>query len=79
MMGRRRIAGSPIGGIAETQEMLDFCAAHASLPDIEMIPMDQINEAFERMEKPTCATASSSTWRRCPARRSSAGDVQRTV
>jgi uncharacterized zinc-type alcohol dehydrogenase-like protein len=51
LMGRRRIAGSPIGGIAETQEMLDFCARKNILPDCEMIRMDQINEAFERLEK----------------------------
>ena len=47
--GRRRISGSPIGGIAETQEMLDFCAEKNILPDVEMIRMDQINEAFERL------------------------------
>ena len=51
VMGRRRIAGSLIGGIRETQEMLDFCAEKNILPDCEMIRMDQINEAFERMEK----------------------------
>ncbi|HEY0274554.1 MAG TPA: NAD(P)-dependent alcohol dehydrogenase [Paenirhodobacter sp.] len=51
LLGRRRIAGSPIGGIRETQEMLDFCAAHNILPDVEMIRMDEINHAFERMEK----------------------------
>lgn len=51
LLGRRRIAGSPIGGIAETQEMLDFCARKDILPDCEMIRMDQINEAFERMER----------------------------
>ena len=51
VMGRRRIAGSLIGGIRETQEMLDFCAKKNILPDCEMIRMDQINEAFERMEK----------------------------
>ena len=51
LLGRRRIAGSPIGGIAETQEMLDFCARKNILPDCEMIRMDQINEAFERMER----------------------------
>jgi uncharacterized zinc-type alcohol dehydrogenase-like protein len=49
--GRRRITGSLIGGIAQTQELLDFCAAKSILPDCEMIRMDQINEAFERMEK----------------------------
>jgi uncharacterized zinc-type alcohol dehydrogenase-like protein len=51
IMGRRRIAGSPIGGIRETQEMLDFCAKKQILPDCEMIRMDQINEAFERLER----------------------------
>jgi uncharacterized zinc-type alcohol dehydrogenase-like protein len=51
LMGRRRIAGSPIGGIAETQEMLDFCARKNILPDCEMIRMDEINHAFERLEK----------------------------
>ena len=51
LLGRRRVAGSPIGGIAETQEMLDFCARKNILPDCEMIRMDQINEAFERMER----------------------------
>jgi len=50
LMGRRRVAGSPIGGIKETQEMLDFCAEKNILPDCEMIRMDEINEAFERME-----------------------------
>ena len=50
VLGRRRIAGSPIGGIAETQEMLDFCAKKNILPDVEMIRMDQINEAFERLK-----------------------------
>ncbi|HAV87661.1 NAD(P)-dependent alcohol dehydrogenase [Stutzerimonas balearica] len=48
---RRRIAGSLIGGIAETQEMLDFCAEHNIVSDIEMIDMQQINEAYERMLK----------------------------
>ena len=51
LMGRRRISGSPIGGIAETQEMLDFCGEKNILPEIEMIRMDEINHAFERMEK----------------------------
>ncbi len=51
VLGRRRLAGSPIGGIAETQEMLDFCARKNILPDCEMIRMEQINEAFERMER----------------------------
>jgi uncharacterized zinc-type alcohol dehydrogenase-like protein len=51
LMGRRRISGSPIGGIAETQEMLDFCARQNILPDCETIAMQDINEAFERMER----------------------------
>lgn len=50
-LGRRRIAGSPIGGIEETQELLNFCAKKNVLPDVEMIRMDQINEAFERLER----------------------------
>ncbi len=48
---RRTLAGSLIGGIAETQEMLDFCAEHNIVCDIEMIPMQKINEAFERVLK----------------------------
>ena len=47
--GRRRLTGSPIGGIAETQELLNFCAEKNILPDCEMIPMQQINQAYERM------------------------------
>ena len=49
--GRRRFAGSGIGGIAETQEMLDFCAEHDIVADTEMIRIDQINEAYERLLK----------------------------
>lgn len=48
---RRQLAGSLIGGIRETQEMLDFCAQHKIVSDIEMIPMDYINTAYERMLK----------------------------
>lgn len=48
---RRRFAGSLIGGIAETQEMLDFCAQHNITSDIEIIPIQKINEAFERLLK----------------------------
>ena len=48
---RRRLAGSLIGGIAETQEMLDFCAEHNIVSDIEMIRIQDINEAYERMLK----------------------------
>ncbi|MBJ7610015.1 MAG: NAD(P)-dependent alcohol dehydrogenase [Candidatus Dormibacteraeota bacterium] len=46
--GRRRLAGSMIGGIRETQEMLDFCAEHQIASDIEVIPIQQINDAYER-------------------------------
>lgn len=46
---RRQLAGSLIGGIQETQEMLDFCAEHNIVSEIEMIPMQGINEAYERM------------------------------
>jgi len=46
---RRQIAGSVIGGIRETQEMLDFCAERSIVSDIELIPMQKINEAYERM------------------------------
>ena len=49
--GRKQLAGSLIGGIAETQEMLDFCAEHGITSDIEMIRIDQIDEAYERMLK----------------------------
>ena len=49
IFGRRSIAGSLIGGIRETQEMLDFCAEHGIVADIEMIPAQAINEAYERM------------------------------
>ena len=48
---RRSFAGSGIGGIAETQEMLDFCAEHRIVSDIEIIRMEQINDAYERMLK----------------------------
>jgi alcohol dehydrogenase (NADP+) len=49
--GRRRLAGSPIGGIAETQEMLDFCGKHNITADVEVIPIQKINEAYERLLK----------------------------
>jgi alcohol dehydrogenase (NADP+) len=49
IMRRRSIAGSLIGGIRETQEMLDFCAAHGITSDVEMIAMAEINVAYERM------------------------------
>ncbi|OJT26272.1 hydroxyacid dehydrogenase [Archangium sp. Cb G35] len=49
--GNKRLAGSSIGGIAETQEMLDYCAKHQIVSDIEIIPIQKINEAYERMLK----------------------------
>ncbi|MEZ4871950.1 MAG: NAD(P)-dependent alcohol dehydrogenase [Bdellovibrionales bacterium] len=51
VLGRRRIAGSLIGGIAETQEVLDFCAEHNIHPNCEMIKMDEINTAWENLAK----------------------------
>ena len=48
---RRSLAGSLIGGIKETQEMLDFCAAHKIVSDIEMIAMQDIEKAYDRMLK----------------------------
>jgi uncharacterized zinc-type alcohol dehydrogenase-like protein len=49
--GRKKLTGSLIGGIKETQEMLDFCAKKKVLADIELIPASQINEAYERTIK----------------------------
>ena len=51
IMGRKSVAGSVIGGIAETQEMLDFCGKHNITSDIEVIQIQAINEAYERMMK----------------------------
>jgi uncharacterized zinc-type alcohol dehydrogenase-like protein len=51
IMKRRSIMGSLIGGIAETQEMLDYCAAHNIVSEVEVIDMNYINEAYERMNK----------------------------
>ena len=48
---RRQFAGSLIGGIAETQEMLNFCADHGIVSDIELIPIQKINEAYDRLLK----------------------------
>jgi uncharacterized zinc-type alcohol dehydrogenase-like protein len=50
-MGRRSLAGSLIGGIAETQEMLDFCGKHNIVSDIEMTSFGKVNEAWERVLK----------------------------
>jgi len=46
----RNVGGSMIGGIAETQEMLDFCSTHHILPDVQMIAMHEINDAFEKIK-----------------------------
>jgi uncharacterized zinc-type alcohol dehydrogenase-like protein len=51
IMGRRSLSGSPIGGIAETQEMLDFCGQHNITSDVEVIPIQKVNEAYERLLK----------------------------
>jgi uncharacterized zinc-type alcohol dehydrogenase-like protein len=51
IMGRRSLSGSPIGGIAETQEMLDFCGKHNLTADVEVIPIQKVNEAYERLLK----------------------------
>jgi alcohol dehydrogenase (NADP+) len=51
IMGRRTLSGSPIGGIAETQEMLDFCGKHDITADVEVIPIQKVNEAYERLLK----------------------------
>jgi len=51
IMGRRSMSGSMIGGIAETQEMLDFCGKHNIIADVEVIPIQKINEAYERLLK----------------------------
>jgi uncharacterized zinc-type alcohol dehydrogenase-like protein len=51
IMGRRSLSGSPIGGVAETQEMLDFCGKHNITADVEVIPIQKVNEAYERLLK----------------------------
>ena len=51
IFGRRSFSGSPIGGLSETQEMLDFCGAHNITSDVEVIPIQKINEAYERLAK----------------------------
>jgi alcohol dehydrogenase (NADP+) len=51
IMGRRSLSGSPIGGLAETQEMLDFCGKHNITADVEVIPIQKVNEAYERLLK----------------------------
>src|ERR1700723_899834 len=51
LFGRRSLSGSPIGGIAETQEMLDFCGKHDITADVEGIPIQKVNEAYDRLQK----------------------------
>jgi uncharacterized zinc-type alcohol dehydrogenase-like protein len=51
IMGRRSLSGSPIGGIAETQQMLDFCGQNNITCDVEVIPIQKVNEAYERLFK----------------------------
>jgi uncharacterized zinc-type alcohol dehydrogenase-like protein len=51
LMGRRNLSGSLIGGIPETQEMLDYCGAHNITADVEVIPIQKVNEAYERLLK----------------------------
>jgi len=51
IFGRRSLSGSPIGGIAETQEMLDFCGKHNITANVEVIPIQKVNEAYERLLK----------------------------
>ena len=51
IVGRRSLSGSPIGGIPETQEMLDFCGTHNITADVEVIPIQKVNEAYDRLLK----------------------------
>jgi uncharacterized zinc-type alcohol dehydrogenase-like protein len=51
IFGRRSLSGSPIGGLPETQEMLDFCGKHNITSDVEVIPIQKVNEAYERLLK----------------------------
>ena len=51
LFGRRNLSGSIIGGLPETQEMLDFCGAHNITADVEVIPIQKVNDAYERLLK----------------------------
>jgi uncharacterized zinc-type alcohol dehydrogenase-like protein len=51
VLGRRSIAGSLIGGLPETQEMLNYCGTHNIASDVEVIPIQQVNQAYDRMVK----------------------------
>lgn len=50
IMGRKTIAGSLIGSIAETQEVLDLCVEHGIAPDVQVIPIQEINEAYKKVK-----------------------------
>lgn len=54
IFARRSLSGSPIGGIPQTQEMLDFCGEHNITSDVEVIPIQKVNEAYERLLKVRC-------------------------
>lgn len=81
LFGRRSLSGSIIGGIRETQEMLDFCGAHGITADVEVIPIQKVNEAYERMLKSDVkyrfAIDMASLKSEPPARRKSARPVTR--
>jgi alcohol dehydrogenase (NADP+) len=51
IIGRRQLAGSVIGGMPETQEMIDFCGRHNIVSDVEVVPIQSVNEAYERLLK----------------------------
>jgi uncharacterized zinc-type alcohol dehydrogenase-like protein len=51
ILGRRSLAGSAIGSLQETQEMLDFCGKHSLTSDVEVIPIQKVNEAYDRVVK----------------------------
>ena len=51
IVSRRQLAGSVIGGMPETQEMIDFCARHQIVSDVEVVPIQSVNEAYERLLK----------------------------
>lgn len=64
IFGRKHVTGSAIGGMAETREMMDFCAEHNIVSDVEVIDIKTVNEARRAWRRTMCVTASSSTWQR---------------
>jgi D-arabinose 1-dehydrogenase-like Zn-dependent alcohol dehydrogenase len=62
--GRKNLSGSAIGGRAETQEMIDFCAENNIVSDVGMLPIPSVNEAFARLLKNGAKYRFTSTWRR---------------